>query len=281
MDHCSGQMIGRFLFNVRNRRNKDVVKRGWHIMLLLFLVVHLSGCGGGKQSSVEGKLVDWNGKPVAGVKITATQMDLLIKGYEKFETVTRTDGSFRIDGLYPDSYYKLEPSSDKWTCETMAGVTTAPQGETRTLRDPLQIAGAYAINGSQVFDLATGSTSRFIVSAEGVIMDGLTGLEWVEGPDKDIDYDQAEKWVAACSLGGGGWRMPTNVELYTLYEPNFFGVMNKVFKTTDAGSVGVWGEPSDSEDADVISFYGKGGASQFAMSRSFKCRVLGVRSHPL
>ena len=34
-------------------------------VLILFLLIGLGACGG-NQSAVEGKLVDWNGKPAAG-----------------------------------------------------------------------------------------------------------------------------------------------------------------------------------------------------------------------
>ena len=61
--------------------------------LILLLTVWLSACGGGKQSAIEGKLVDASGAPVAGVKITASQVQPL-KGYEQFEAVTKADGSF-------------------------------------------------------------------------------------------------------------------------------------------------------------------------------------------
>ena len=50
---------------------------------------------GKKQSYAEGKVVDWNGKPVAGVKIIATQKEQPVKGYEQAETVTGSDGTFR------------------------------------------------------------------------------------------------------------------------------------------------------------------------------------------
>ena len=59
-------------------------------VVVLAIAVFMAACGGGKQSAVEGKLVDWNGDPVAGVKITASQVQP-IKGYEQFEAVTSAD----------------------------------------------------------------------------------------------------------------------------------------------------------------------------------------------
>ncbi|MCG2774886.1 MAG: carboxypeptidase-like regulatory domain-containing protein, partial [Desulfobacterales bacterium] len=96
----------------------------WGLMLLLTL--WLAACSGGKQSAVEGKLVDWNGKPVAGVKILASQVQP-IKGYEQFEAVTKSDGTFRLSGPFPSSQYVLKPWSDKWTCKTAVQLVSAPQ----------------------------------------------------------------------------------------------------------------------------------------------------------
>jgi hypothetical protein len=65
-----------------NRKEERIMKRGLAWVLMVFLVFGLGACSEGKQSAVEGKLVDWNGKPVAGVKITASQVQP-IKGYEQ------------------------------------------------------------------------------------------------------------------------------------------------------------------------------------------------------
>lgn len=222
---------------------KKAIAYGWFLSLVLVL----AACGGGKQSAVEGKLVDWNGEPVAGVKITAAQVQP-IKGYEQFEAVTSSDGSFRIRGLFPSSQYVLKPWSDKWTCETSATLDSAPQGETAVLPAPMAITRAYSKSGgSLVTDLATGAT-RFAVSAEGVIADSETGLEWVVGPDRDVNYAQAEAWVAGCAIGGGGWRMPRRQELATLTKRMAEDLtdMDPAFRTTGGT---VWAEPRDSESA--------------------------------
>ena len=214
------------------RKEERIMKRGLAWVLIVFLVIGLGACSGGKQSAVEGKLVDWNGKPVAGVKITASQVQP-IKGYEQLEAVTKSDGSFLIKGLFPSSAYVLKPWSDKWTSETAVNMEAAPRDETAVLPKPMVIAMAYSkVNGSLVIDLATGKT-RFMVSADGVITDSETGLEWIVEPDRNTNYSQAEQWVASSTVAGGGWRMPTRQELRTLYQK---GVgqrnMDPAFKTT-------------------------------------------------
>ena len=183
----------------------------------VLLVAVLMACGSGKQSAVEGKLQDWNGKPVARVKITAAQVQP-IPGYEQFEAVTKTDGTFRLSGLFPSSKYVLKPWSDKWTCQTEVSVDSAPDGETNFLPLSIVIEEAFSKgSSSSITDLATGAT-RFAVSSDGVITDTQSGLEWIVGPNRDMNYAQAEQWVAGSNLGGGGWRLPTHEELVTLQD---------------------------------------------------------------
>jgi len=212
--------------------------------------------GGGKQSSVESKLVDGKGQPVAGVKIVAVQVQP-IKGYEQFETVTKADGAFRLEGLFPSSAYLLKPWSDKWNCETEVSVASALQGETAVLPEPMTI--------------------RFTVSSDGVITDGTTGLEWVVGPDEDTDYVKAQQWVAACAVNGGKWRMPTQAELKGLYQKGV-GKYNLApsFKITDSW---VWVESENSSRASAFDYRHyyeaspPGGASE-------GLRAFGVRLRP-
>jgi len=58
----------------------------------------LLGCG--KKSGLEGKVVDGKGKPMAGVKVVAKQVQP-IKGYEQFESTTGSDGGFKFGRLFP------------------------------------------------------------------------------------------------------------------------------------------------------------------------------------
>ena len=55
--------------------------------------------------------------------------------------------------------------------------------------------------------------ARFQFGETGIIRDTETGLEWVPGPDKDIDWKGARAWVGGLARDGGGWRMPTIEEL--------------------------------------------------------------------
>lgn len=215
----------------------------WLVILGLALLV--AGCGG-KGSSLEGKVVDAAGKPIAGLKIIAKQTTP-IKGYEQFEAVSGADGSFKFKGLYPSSQYVVEPWAQSWTTEAKLQVTAAPDGETLIVPQPLSIRQAsYRQGGSLVIDPATGKP-RYSASAGGVITDNNTGLEWVVGPDKGINYNNAEAWVKGCGIAGGGWRMPTLVELRGLRSEGLGDRnMDSAFKTTGGY---VWATQKDSSAA--------------------------------
>lgn len=56
--------------------------------------------------------------------------------------------------------------------------------------------------------------------AEGactVIRDPSTGLEWLEGPDRDTNWKEARAWVDSLARCGAGWRLPSLAELAGLY----------------------------------------------------------------
>ena len=51
----------------------------------------------------------------------------------------------------------------------------------------------------------------------GVVYDKSSGLEWVAGPDKKTDWNEARRWVSNLNTDGGDWRMPSRNELRALY----------------------------------------------------------------
>ena len=83
----------------------------------------------------------------------------------------------------------------------------------------------------------------------GIIYDPKSGLEWYVGPDRDINWDEAQSWTSSLKVGGGGWRMPTWSELQNLYRAGLGPRnMDPAFKTTGwwvwsgqrRGSVDAW-----------------------------------------
>jgi len=202
--------------------------------MVCLLVLGSVALGCGKQSALEGRVVDGQGKPIGGLKVAARQAQP-IEGYEQFETTTGSDGTFRFDKLFRRSEYVLTSKSEEWSTEDSLTVESGPRGRTKLLPSPMVI--------------------RFTVSTEGVIRDTKTGLEWYVGPDTQTSWDQASAWVAGLSIAGGGWRMPIRAELGMLYEQRMGGRnLSPVFKTT---GLFVWsGEMSGPSSAWGFSFGG-------------------------
>lgn len=166
-------------------------------MILVFVSV---ACEAGKKgTNIEGKVVDIYGNPLSGVKVVAIQEETL-KGYEKFETKTKGDGTFVFKGLYPKSTYYLLPEGGQCN-NAKKEIDTGPAGETKMLNDHIVL-----------------KFSPFQVSNEGVVTDSRTRLEWVSASSENMNWYEANQYVQSLSLAGGGWRLPTRVELRGLYE---------------------------------------------------------------
>jgi len=237
-------------------------------MVLLLIGLCVGGCSQRKQSTINGQLVDRKGNPAAGIRITATPVKP-IEGYGNLAVITKADGTFQIDGMLPSSQYVLRPVSDKWTCKTEVKVTTAANGEVKTLSRTVISSALSNKWGVPILDLATGRT-QFSDSPDGVITDSRTGLQWLMAPDRDTNYHQATKWVAACKVAGGGWRLPTRNELLTVFQD---GKQKKklvpIFKTH---GVLFWASPSW-----MNAFYVGGPGIWVAPGYSRGARVFVVR----
>ncbi len=99
---------------------------------------------------------------------------------------------------------------------------------------------------------------NFTAYQEGIVFDSITGLEWIAGPDKDMNWDGAQSWAEGLKIAGGGWRMPTLNELKTLYYKGR-GSRNMT-PLLETSGWWVWsGEAEDSSSACNFGFlYGEG-----------------------
>lgn len=153
-----------------------------------------------KGSAVKGKVVGSDRRPLADVRVVAMLPNGEIrKGYERLETKSAADGTFLLEGLYPGTYYRI--LSDSGQCNSpKERIRSLPSGETLKLENDLLL----------IF-------SPFTVTADGVIQDQRTGLEWAAAPLITVDYDGAAAYATSLTLAGGGWRLPTVDELTGLH----------------------------------------------------------------
>jgi len=167
----------------------------------MFFMVACSG----KTSGLHGKVVDGKGQPLASVKVTA-RLAKAIKGSEEYETTTNNGGFFKFGKLLPQSEYQLGLYSKLWTTEKLFNVKSDPEGKTKVLPAPL--------------------TVRFIDNPKkGVLLDTKTGLMWaVLDNHTDTNWEYARRYCENYRIGGfSDWRLPTQDELASLYDPSIDG----------------------------------------------------------
>jgi hypothetical protein len=59
---------------------------------------------------------------------------------------------------------------------------------------------------------------HYIKYKNGIVYDSKTGLEWVASPKGNLMNDSAKRWVSELTIDGGGWRMPSEDGLKSLYQ---------------------------------------------------------------
>lgn len=163
------------------------------IIIMICFVVYCSG----KTTSLEGKVVDGKGQPLAKVKVAA-KMSQPIKGYEQFETMTGADGYYKFGKLFPTSEYQLIIYSNLLTVEKKIKIETGPEGQRMMLPEPVMI--------------------RFIAYDNGTVMDTTTNLMWAAKDNgSDISCADAKSYCENYRAGGyTDWRLPTKDELIYL-----------------------------------------------------------------
>ncbi len=70
----------------------------------------------------------------------------------------------------------------------------------------------------------------FTVTECSSMTDKENGLEWLAGPDTDMNYTQAVKWIESRKACGGHWQMPSAAQLRTLYDRAAAGVLPRTLK---------------------------------------------------
>jgi hypothetical protein len=223
------------------------------VFLVLCSVMLMPGFAWNK-TGFEGRLVDGRGNPMSGIKIVAKQVQP-VNGYEHFETASGPDGTFRFRGVLPFSDYVIAPRSDSWITSSSIKTRSGPEGKMNRLDEPLMV--------------------RFILSRDGVIKDSKTGLEWAPASDREMPWNLASDYAGRLRLAGGGWRLPTRVELKNICDTSgevcsdpLFNINGSWVWTGESTSAAVWG--FDFED-------GEEDKSRLGNDRDL-LRVVAVRS---
>ncbi|MFZ3208808.1 MAG: DUF1566 domain-containing protein [Geobacteraceae bacterium] len=165
---------------------------------IMLITMALTGCG--KKSALVGKVVDGKGNAMAGVKVVAKQVQP-IKGYEQFEATTGSDGGFKFDKLFPTSAYELITYPDGTTKKLSIKTESGPEGQTKTLPEPITVRFQFSKDGATALDMKTG-----LMWAKDVNIAG-----------GKMNWGQAMGVVSGLDIGGHkGWRLPNKMELEQL-----------------------------------------------------------------
>jgi len=117
----------------------------------------------------------------------------------------------------------------------------------------------------------------YVAYANGIVRDSKTGLEWVAGPDEETTFEEAKSWVQSLTIDGGGWRMPTEAEVNTLYKTGA-GLRNMTPLLKTGGWI-VWcTETEGSSTAWYFTFLYGGSRGWYGRYGSYGNRAFAVRS---
>ena len=101
--------------------------------------------------------------------------------------------------------------------------------------------------------LAGSASAAFVVEPGGVVLDTISGLEWEQNANHGpFLWQPASDYANTLTLDGGGWHLPTNVELRVLYDHLF--ATGLCSRENCTGSIG--GLPNATYDAmldDIMS----------------------------
>lgn len=159
--------------------------------------------------------------------------------------------------------------------EEMAGRAKAHRQKWLDLREGKQEKTEPYIDRSYLQPRLLAEDGNFIAYDNGIVSDSNTRLDWLAGPDVAINWHQARYWVKNLVKAGGGWRMPTIMELQTLYSKDRAARnMTSLLQTT-----GWWiwsGESHDSATSWLLNLE-NGQAFWFGKGENGAARVFAVR----
>ena len=193
--------------------------------LFMFLAICFLIMGCSRKADIAGKVIDWKGQPLSGVKVIAKPL-YSTKDQEHLQAITNAEGMFHFDKVSPKSGYALSVFTDQW----------------RNEQKILIQSGAEEMTNKVPFTIVI----RFTISPDSVITDTKTGMQWVPVPDYTFSWDGAITFAQNLKAGGySDWSLPSRAELRKLYDGS---LRNEITATFHIGTnTWVWSsEPHDS-----------------------------------
>lgn len=126
---------------------------------------------------------------------------------------------------------------------------------------------------------------RFSTVTRGVLRDADTGLQWTANDSRfSVTWNDAKEYCTGLQIAGGGWRLPSVVELQQIYDPSFEGVVcsssgskchvSSLFHLT---SYWFWSSTKSGSGGAWLVNLGNGNRTSDDVSHSDSARALCVR----
>ena len=184
--------VGKYLEIVDSKFGKDLKATAWKSLI---------------ERYTEGKALAAG--DVEGLRLT-------FRGVGRLYVKTEPDNArIRILDIQPRFKQGLELAQGSYTIEVSASgyktehkMISLFKGENKYLNISLKMRPVETVSRD----------GKFLHLSNGVVIDNETDLEWIAGPDKDTNWDEAKRWVDNLTVAGGGWRMPNIEELKPLYQ---------------------------------------------------------------
>ena len=132
------------------------------------------------------------------------------------------------------------------------------------------------INCKEAMEDPAEQDANFVANANGTVKNTKTGLEWKVGPDKDMNWNEANSWVQSLNIKNDGWRMPTENELKVLYRKGI--LKQKTPPLLKATGWPVWAIEAKGSDARYFYFIDHGNGYWYGRDGSDSMRALAARS---
>ena len=118
---------------------------------------------------------------------------------------------------------------------------------------------------------------HFVKFGNGIVRDTQSRLEWYAGPDQGTSWEQALNWVSALEVDGGGWHMPSRIELDSLY--HIGDGVNNITYLLDNSGYWIWAGQTENESSKWVFSFSFGGEGWNGQPPADGGRAIAVRIH--
>ncbi len=109
-----------------------------------------------------------------------------------------------------------------------------------------------------------GNGPKQLIVETGTVSDPVTGLVWVWQRDAEkMNWNDAKNYCASLSTAGGGWRLPTRIELLSIADPTkvecgnpskCIAIDTEVFRDLNLAHLWYWSSTPAANDSNQVAW---------------------------